>query len=119
MRALQHFQNGHRFCWGVASPSPFKVFIPISGIFAVTGVVLHLRNGDRTYFHCFNKRYPESGINTIIPPKTGIRVHWSHWIAKSQIVEMVVEQQANMAKLRNGRRVPVSKNMVEDVRRLL
>ncbi len=53
------------------------------------------------------------------PANSGLRVHRSHWVAKSQIVDLVREQQKHIVILRNGRRVPVTKAKVEAVRALL
>lgn len=53
------------------------------------------------------------------PTNSGLRVHRSHWVAKSQVVDLVQEQQKHIVLLRNGRRVPVTKAKVEDVRALL
>ncbi len=144
---------------GVPAPSSFMVFVPISGVLAITGFSLHLRNGERACYIRFNQHYPDDSISSIIPPQKqgelhmveaqdhyvlfvtakgrhmhrmtmkaaievippdiGIRVHRSYWVAKSQIIDLVHEQQKHIAILRNGQRVPVGKAKVEAVRALL
>jgi hypothetical protein len=52
---------------GLPAPSPFMVFVPIGGVLAVTGVALHLRNGERACYIRFKQRYPEGGLQSIIP----------------------------------------------------
>lgn len=53
------------------------------------------------------------------PADSGLRVHRSHWVAKSQILDLVQAQQKYSVILRNGRHVPVGKAKVEAVRALL
>lgn len=55
----------------------------------------------------------------MVPQDSGLRVHRSHWVAKSQIMDLVQVQQKYTLVMRNGRQVPVGKAKVEAVRALL
>ncbi len=140
------------------SPS-FNIFAPVFGTLQFGTLLLLQRNYQRVCYHCFHQRYPDSSLETTLPPEahgplfameaqdhyvlfitangehlqritltdainlvpkgTGLRVHRSHWVAKSEILDLVQVQQKYCVILRNGRHVPVGKAKVDAVRALL
>lgn len=43
------------------------VFVPVFGVLMFAGAMLLHRNYDRVCYHCFNRRYPEAGLNSALP----------------------------------------------------
>lgn len=52
----------------------------------------------------------------LVPTDSGLRVHRSHWVAKSEMLALRFEGGNPKLRLRNGSQVPVSRNMVDTLR---
>jgi DNA-binding LytR/AlgR family response regulator len=52
----------------------------------------------------------------LVPPDSGLRVHRSHWVAKSEMLALRFEGGNPKLRLRNGSQVSVSRNMVDTLR---